>query len=324
LDHTKGELLLTTKRLKKLEKSTEKLDEILSSQRSPNDKTGLGYNESLKTTKQEKEVENDETNTPEKVEQQGRKLEFRRNETSRISSPIRYESNHYEGNYKRIDREPKWTTPQRRSLTTMYQNFFLGHCYTCENFGHKAINCRINERNNYASYMNGENSRYEKFCRPFNQNYNPFDPLMDQNIVCYKCNNLGHKARDCKEMKEDNHMPNVYIPTTTWKRKEIPHNENYRIVIVAKEFKEEDEWFIESGFSSHMTEDQRKFFNLKKESGNVAFGDDSSTKILGKGIVKIGSENVKAGKVLLVEYLKHNILSVSKICDQGYTLTFDS
>jgi hypothetical protein len=61
LDHTKGELLLTTKRLKNFEKSTEKLDEIPSSQRSPNDKTRLGYNDSLKTTKQEKEVENDET-----------------------------------------------------------------------------------------------------------------------------------------------------------------------------------------------------------------------------------------------------------------------
>jgi hypothetical protein len=73
-----------------------------------------------------------------------------------------------------------------------------------------------------------------------------------------------------------------------------------------------------------MTGDQSKFVSLKKNSGNVAFGDDSSTKILGKGTVKIGSENVKAGKVLLVEDLKHNLLIVSKICDQGYTLTFDS
>jgi hypothetical protein len=115
LDHTKGELLLTTQKLKKFKKSTEKLDEILSSQRYPNDKIGLGYNDSLKTTKQEKEVENDETNTPEQVEQQDIRLEFRRNETSRRSSPIRYESNHYQGNYRRIDREPRWNTPQRRS-----------------------------------------------------------------------------------------------------------------------------------------------------------------------------------------------------------------
>jgi hypothetical protein len=119
-------------------------------------------------------------------------------------------------------------------------------------------------------------------------------------------------------------MPNVCIQTTTWKRKEIQHNKNCQITLVTKECKEEDEWFIDSGCSSHMTRDQRKFVSLKKKGGNVTFGDDSSTKILGKGIVKLGSENVKVGKVLLVEDLKHNLLSVSKMCDQGYTLTFDS
>ena len=31
-----------------------------------------------------------------------------------------------------------------------------------------------------------------------------------------------------------------------------------------------------------------------------------------------------AKNVLLVEDLNHNLLSVSKMCDQGYTLTFDS
>jgi hypothetical protein len=69
-----------------------------------------------------------------------------------------------------------------------------------------------------------------------------------------------------------------------------------------------------------MTGDQSKFVSLKKKGGNFSFGDDSSTKILGKGTIKLGSENVKAGKVLLVEDLKHNLLSVNKICDQGYTL----
>jgi hypothetical protein len=123
----------------------------------------------LKTTKQEKEDENDETNTLEQVEQQDRRLEFKRNETSRRSSPIMYERNHYERNYRRIDHEPRWTTPQRISLTPRYRNFFLGNCYTCGNFGHKAINCRINERNNYESYMNGENSIYGNVCRPVNK-----------------------------------------------------------------------------------------------------------------------------------------------------------
>jgi hypothetical protein len=70
--------------------------------------------------------------------------------------------------------------------------------------------------------------------------------------------------------------------------------------------------------------DQNKFVSLKRKGGNVAFGDNSSAKILGKGVVKLGSENVKVKNVLLVEDLKHNLLSVSKMCDQGYTLTFDS
>jgi hypothetical protein len=118
----------------------------------------------LKTTKQEKEDENDETNTPEQVEQQDRRLEFRRNETSRRSSPIMYERN-----YKRIDHEPRWTTPQIISLTPRYRNFFLGNCYTCGSFGHKEINCRINERHNYESYMNGENSIYGNVHRPINK-----------------------------------------------------------------------------------------------------------------------------------------------------------
>jgi hypothetical protein len=94
--------------------------------------------------------------------------------------------------------------------------------------------------------------------------------------------------------------------------------------LIAKECKEEDEWYIDSGWSSHMTEDQDKFISWKRKGGNVAFGDDSSAKILGKGVVELGRKNVKAKNVLLVEDMKHNLLSVSKMCDQGYTLTFDS
>jgi len=40
---------------------------------------------------------------------------------------------------------------------------------------------------------------------------------------------------------------------------------------------------------------------LNIKGGNVAYGDDSFAKILGKGVVEIGSENVKAENVLLVE-----------------------
>ena len=87
----------------------------------------------------------------------------------------------------------------------------------------------------------------------------------------------------------------------------------------------EDEWYIDIGFSTHMTRDQNKFISLKKgKSGSVAFGNDSSIKILGKGVVNIGNEKVKATNVFMVEDLKHNILSVRKMHDQRYTLIFNS
>jgi hypothetical protein len=125
-------------------------------------------------------------------------------------------------------------------------------------------------------------------------------------------------------MNADPLMPNVPMPTIVWRRKDITNNEYCRIVLTTEECREEYEWYIDSGCSSHMTEDQGKFIILKRKGSNVVFGDDSSTKIIGKGVVDLGSKNVKAKNVLLVEDLKHNLLSVSKMCYQGYSLTFDS
>jgi hypothetical protein len=74
-----------------------------------------------------------------------------------------------------------------------------------------------------------------------------------------------------------------------------------------------------------MTRDHNKFLTLKKtKKGNVMFGNDNSTKIIGKGIVSIGSEKAKVKIVLLIEYIKENLLNVIQICDQGHTLSFDS
>jgi hypothetical protein len=74
-----------------------------------------------------------------------------------------------------------------------------------------------------------------------------------------------------------------------------------------------------------LTGDQDKFLSLKrKEKGRVTFGDDASTKILGKGIVNFGNNEAKVENVSLVENLKPNLLSVSQTCDQGHILVFDS
>ena len=81
-----------------------------------------------------------------------------------------------------------------------------------------------------------------------------------------------------------------------------------------------------NGCSNPTTWDPSKFISLKryqKGKGKVTFGDNLSSKIIGKGAVALGN-NIKETNVLLFENLKPNVLSVSKTCDQGNICIFDS
>ena len=65
-----------------------------------------------------------------------------------------------------------------------------------------------------------------------------------------------------------------------------------------------------------MIGNKNKFLTLKKEQdGSVSFGNDNSSKIIGRGTIKLGSKEAKAENFRLVEDMKHNLLSVSKMCD---------
>jgi hypothetical protein len=110
----------------------------------------------------------------------------------------------------------------------------------------------------------------------------------------------------------------------TWIRKQDQYsNEECIVALQAKQKKRG--WYVDSGCSRNMIGDRDKFLTLRKErDGSVSFGNDDSSKIFGKGTVRIGNKNEKAENVLLVEDMKHNLLSVSQMCDQGHKVTFDS
>ncbi len=66
------------------------------------------------------------------------------------------------------------------------------------------------------------------------------------------------------------------------------------------------------------------FLSLKNNDGGgqVTFGDNGKGKNM--GISKIGKENSPIlDKVLLVNGLKHNLLSVSQLCDKGCRVIFE-
>ena len=72
-----------------------------------------------------------------------------------------------------------------------------------------------------------------------------------------------------------------------------------------------------------MIGEKRKFLSLKEKDrgSNATFGNNSLARIKGNGVV-ILDKKIEPQNVLYVEGLKHNLLSVSQMCDNGYDVTF--
>ena len=71
-----------------------------------------------------------------------------------------------------------------------------------------------------------------------------------------------------------------------------------------------------------MTGDSNLLSQLVKYTGpNISFGDNSKGKSLGK--VKLIHGNFTFNDVLLVENLKYNLISISQLCDNGFSVQFD-
>ena len=67
-----------------------------------------------------------------------------------------------------------------------------------------------------------------------------------------------------------------------------------------------------------MIEDKAIFSQLNPNNGGyMTFGDNAKVKIIREG--KIGkAHNTTIDNVLLVDGLKHNLISISQFCDKGY------
>jgi len=81
-------------------------------------------------------------------------------------------------------------------------------------------------------------------------------------------------------------------------------------------------WYLDSGCSKHMTGDESLLTDLiMKHGGYVTYDDNNKGNIIGSGDIGVkGSLTIQ--NVLLVEGLKHNLLSISQLCDKGLEVTF--
>jgi len=151
-----------------------------------------------------------------------------------------------------------------------------------------------------------------KPCSPKGQGqiktFNSFDPSAKFDPIYSLCNDNGHSEQNfplkSREAKDEN-----------------PNMDKCGLALCAHS--EENLWFVGSGCSRHMIIDKRKFVSLNKKEGNVSFGSGSA-KIAGKGTVTLINGKGKAQNALLVDGLKHNLLSISQICDQGHNVIFNT
>jgi hypothetical protein len=86
-------------------------------------------------------------------------------------------------------------------------------------------------------------------------------------------------------------------------------------------------WLVDSGASFHMTPHKEWFCEYERyDGGNVFLGDDSTTRILGQGKVKLrliyGSIRILHG-VLHIPGLARNLISISRLDDVGVKTIFE-
>ena len=71
-----------------------------------------------------------------------------------------------------------------------------------------------------------------------------------------------------------------------------------------------------------MTGDKNQFNKLDaKDGGHVTFGDNATWKIIGIGEID-NPQSLSIHHVLFIDGLKHNLLSISQLCDMENKVTF--
>ena len=74
-----------------------------------------------------------------------------------------------------------------------------------------------------------------------------------------------------------------------------------------------------------MCGDRSQFITImpKEDGGSVTFGDNGQGKIVGIGKIQINSTTF-IDNVFHVKGLKHNLISISQLCDKGYIVSFST
>jgi hypothetical protein len=342
-------------------KASEGLATILNQQRNPKLKTGLGYEEGsssgqsrnkepikfvkaivhVKSTTNDnnKPAETKEDNQPPRT---SKEIGARSESVEQRKNALPAQRHHQHGRNR---------FTQRRQPFSRYKEFFYGYCFYCSNFGHKAINCSLRLRHEQLRFQRNKYLPQQRMIHPSNklsqiancqiksrdmqlrrsrnnkqsmsrQRCNNNFDLLNNEIECYNCHNFGHKAANChlKNYKADPRIKFLDRKASTWKRKD---SEKCSQALSTQ--KQKASGNIDSGCSKHVTRDKDKLLSISKSKiGNVILENDEPGKIKDRGMMSLSNDKGDAQYVLLVDDLKHNLLSTSQKCDRGSEEVFTS
>lgn len=136
----------------------------------------------------------------------------------------------------------------------------------------------------------------------------------NRGVTCWSCKEPGHTRNKC---------PNI-TP------KQTPRSFHLESNSIESEKEEEAGLFIlDSGSTGHFLKDKVLFKSLKESPmKNLKLADESSTKIEGTGNAVITTkknsryEEITIKDAMFVPSVRNNLLSIAKICDNGWTVTF--
>lgn len=163
---------------------------------------------------------------------------------------------------------------------------------------------------------------------------------------CFHCGKLGHKKRDCvKWKKQKKSEKKKATPVNSAEQRdsakvaESASGSSSRTTLYAESRGNDGDayaatfsctnhdWILDSGATLHLTGSRKGMSNFVKKDNTtiqVANGEILNSKGCGDVSVELTTGTVTIEDVTYVPEVPHNLLSVKKIADKGYTIVFDS
>lgn len=147
-------------------------------------------------------------------------------------------------------------------------------------------------------------------------------------VKCFYCKKKGHTANECRVKKSDEAAKNANNGAQKAKAAFIAKcNVTKTAYAAAGTDSHRNEWYVDSGASSHMTPHKQLLVNMKPAKVvDVTSANNAKLNVKGVGdtVLRLNDIEVPVNNVLHVPELSANLLSVFYIVSKGNSVTFDA